>query len=268
MAWLKDQPPKWKRHRTWVVSLGCCLCMLIFLTPKVPHSPRFHLYADKRNFLGVPNTLNVITNFPFLIVGVLGFVLCLQGSFFVISLKGEAVGWTLFYLGIAGVAFGSAYYHIKPDDTRLMWDTLPMTISYSALLSCLLVERVGIRTGIACLIPLLGLAFLCTCYERTLDDLRLCMIFQLIPCVIIPMVTFFYPSKYTHSRYWLWSAGAYVLARFEAVADQKIYRANHYVISGHSLGHLCLVMVPILLSIMLTFRSLKFQRLGDLKECL
>lgn len=31
---------------------------------------------------GVPNTLNVITNFPFLIVGVLGFVLCLQGSYF------------------------------------------------------------------------------------------------------------------------------------------------------------------------------------------
>lgn len=31
---------------------------------------------------GVPNTLNVITNFPFLVVGVLGFVFCVRGDFF------------------------------------------------------------------------------------------------------------------------------------------------------------------------------------------
>jgi hypothetical protein len=31
---------------------------------------------------GVPNTLNVMTNFPFLVVGVLGFVFALDGSFF------------------------------------------------------------------------------------------------------------------------------------------------------------------------------------------
>lgn len=31
---------------------------------------------------GVPNTLNVMTNFPFLVVGVLGFVLALEGTVF------------------------------------------------------------------------------------------------------------------------------------------------------------------------------------------
>lgn len=31
---------------------------------------------------GVPNTLNVLSNFPFLIAGVMGFVLTLQGIFF------------------------------------------------------------------------------------------------------------------------------------------------------------------------------------------
>jgi hypothetical protein len=35
---------------------------------------------------GVPNTLNVITNFPFLVVGVLGLVLALEGGFFTIRL--------------------------------------------------------------------------------------------------------------------------------------------------------------------------------------
>jgi len=35
---------------------------------------------------GVPNTVNVITNFPFLVVGVLGLVLALEGGFFTIRL--------------------------------------------------------------------------------------------------------------------------------------------------------------------------------------
>lgn len=45
------------------------------------------------------------------------------------SLKGEVWGWALFYGGIVGLAFGSAYYHLKPDDSRVMWDTLPVSIA-------------------------------------------------------------------------------------------------------------------------------------------
>jgi hypothetical protein len=45
------------------------------------------------------------------------------------SLRGEVWGWALFYAGTAGVAFGSAYYHLKPDDDRVIWDTLPVSIT-------------------------------------------------------------------------------------------------------------------------------------------
>lgn len=199
MGWVvKQQLMRGKRTQIWGGALLCWLC-LMFATPKIPLSPKHHLYADMRNFLGnqtlhhpflymflyrcnclvfwlicvvllsgcltgVPNTLNVITNFPFLVVGVLGFVLCLQRNFFNImywssflsflcdcfllvlfflviifmvfvwkciwcSLRGELWGWVLFYAGTAGVAFGSAYYHLKPDDNRVMWDTFPVSIT-------------------------------------------------------------------------------------------------------------------------------------------
>jgi len=86
---------------------------LFFFTPAIPRSPNQHQFADVRNLFGshpllisapklylcfvlnfdysigshfphtgVPNTLNVMTNFPFLVVGVLGFVFALDGSFF------------------------------------------------------------------------------------------------------------------------------------------------------------------------------------------
>lgn len=47
------------------------------------------------------------------------------------SLQGEVWGWTCFYVGVAAVAVGSSYYHLKPDDARLVWDRLPVSLLYS-----------------------------------------------------------------------------------------------------------------------------------------
>ncbi|KAK1550027.1 hypothetical protein Q3G72_012541 [Acer saccharum] len=216
MVWMVNQQiARVKRSHIWGGAF-LCLLFLMLATPKIPLSSHHHLFADMRNFFGVPNTLNVITIFPFLIVGVIGFVLCFQGSFFNISFQGEIWGWALFYAGIAAVAFGSAYYHLKPDDDRVMWDTLPTMIAFSSLFSGFLVERVGMRIGLSCLIALVSVAFLSMDYARTFNDFRLCMTFQLIPCIAIPGLTLLFPPKYTHSKYWLYAAGVHLVAKFEA----------------------------------------------------
>lgn len=46
-----------------------------------------------------------------------------------LSLRGELCGWTFFYIGVAAVGFGSSYYHLEPNDARLVWDRLPVSIS-------------------------------------------------------------------------------------------------------------------------------------------
>ncbi|XVE97679.1 hypothetical protein REPUB_Repub03eG0039700 [Reevesia pubescens] len=46
----------------------------------------------------------------------------------------------------------------------------------------------------------------------------------------------------------------------EALADMKIYRANNYIISGHSLEHLCSAIAPVLVTVMLMQRSSRIQR--------
>ncbi|KAG5030821.1 hypothetical protein AAZX31_06G048400 [Glycine max] len=259
---------RWTTSRIWGATFLCCMC-LIFFTPRIPRSPKHHQFVDMRNLLdspGVPNTLNVMTNFPFLVVGVLGLVLALEGGVFNISSQGEVWTWALFYAGIAGVAFGSAYYHLKPDDHRVLWDTLPMMVAFSSLLSSLVVERLGQRIGLCCMFALNLAAFLCVVYERIYNDIRFCMMFQLTLPLAIPVIAVLYRSKYTHSRYWFISTGIYLLAKFEGATDRKLYHVNNYIISGHSLEHLCLALIPILLSVMLIHRELKFQRLVDLKD--
>uniref|UniRef100_A0ACD5VGJ9 Uncharacterized protein n=1 Tax=Avena sativa TaxID=4498 RepID=A0ACD5VGJ9_AVESA len=250
-------------NRRRAIAGGAVLAsaLLLVATPRLRHSPALHLFADMRNLLGVPNTLNVLTAYPLLLAGVPGLVLCLFGSgCFGISLKWEALGWFLFYAGNVGAAFGSAYYHLKPDDDRLIWDRLPMMMSASSLLSILVIERVDERAGLSCLISLLSLLLVSTAFERVLDDMRLWVVLNLVPCVVIPAMIFLFPPKYTHSRFWFLATGFYLLARFEGLADRKVYSVNRYFISGHSLEHLCFAMVTLILTVMLSFRNIKIAR--------
>ncbi|GJN32133.1 hypothetical protein PR202_gb20611 [Eleusine coracana subsp. coracana] len=211
-------------HRRRALAGGAVLAsaLLLVATPRLRHSPALHLFADMRNLLGVPNTLNVLTSYPLLLAGVPGLVLCLCGSgCFGVSLRWEALGWFLFYTGNVAAAFGSAYYHLKPDDDRLIWDRLPMMISASSLLSVLVIERVDERAGLSCLISLLSLLLVSTVCERVLDDMRLWVILNFVPCIAIPAMLFLFPPKYTHSRFWFLATGFYLLARFEGLADRK-----------------------------------------------
>ncbi|KAJ1442806.1 hypothetical protein SESBI_00686 [Sesbania bispinosa] len=208
-TWVANQQQqlrRWKRTRVLGAAFLCCISFFLF-TPKIPRSPNHHRFADLRNLLGVPNTLNVITNFPFLVAGVLGLVLALEGGVFNISSQAEVWTWVLFYAGIAGVAFGSTYYHLKPDNNRVLWDTLPMMVAYSSLFSGLVVERISRWIGLCCMFALLLAAFTCVVYERIYDDIRFCLMFQWILPLSIAAVAFVYRSNYTHSRYWFSSMG-------------------------------------------------------------
>ncbi|KAJ4765976.1 Alkaline phytoceramidase (APHC) [Rhynchospora pubera] len=252
-----------RRENRFRLALSAALffVVLLLVTPRVPHSPSLHLFADMRTLLaGVPNTLNVLTTYPLLLFGVPGLVLCIFGGWFGISLRGEAVVWAFYFAGNAIAGFGSAYYHLKPDDDRIVWDRLPMMISSFSLLSLLVIERVNERLGLSCLFSFLTLAFVSIACERVFDDLRLCMLLHLLPCIAIPTMVYLLPPKYTFSRFWFLATGFYLLARFEGLADRKVYNANGYFISGHSLEHLCLSMVSFILTLMLSFRSIRIAR--------
>lgn len=250
-----------KEHRFYISAAAIFLLIfLMVVTPSIPQSQDYHKFADRRNLFGVPNTLNVISIFPFLIVGVVGFVLCLHGNCFGISLRGEVWGWLFFYIGVAATAFGSAYYHLKPDHARLVWDRLPATVAVISIMVIFVIERIDERMGTAFLFPLLMLSAFSIAYWRFFDDLRPYALLQLVPLIAIPAMSILLPTKYTHSVYWLWSAGFYFLAEIEEAADKKLYKWTHYIVSGHTLRHLSAAMVPILLTLMLFRRSIKIER--------
>ena len=115
------------------VALGLSLLMLRL--PPMPQPASYHEFADQRSWLGIPNFLNVISNIPFAVVGILGlaFVSRTNAEPTFIDPR-ERWAYIGVFAGLLLTAFGSAYYHCAPNNAHLVWDRLPMTIVFGSLL--------------------------------------------------------------------------------------------------------------------------------------
>src|SRR5262249_31843710 len=97
----------------------------------------YHDFADQRTLCSVPHFWNVVSNLPFVVVGVGGMVYLApaqprrrNGS--VID-AGERWTYLIFFLCIALTGVGSAYYHADPNNDTLLWDRMPLAMAFMAL---------------------------------------------------------------------------------------------------------------------------------------
>jgi hypothetical protein len=146
------------------------LAVLLFLPP-VFQDPNYHNLAARQTLLGIPNFWNVVSNAAFLAAAAFGIRALRSGSAFTEDWERHAFGVLL--AGTVMVAFGSAYYHLRPDSTTLFWDRLPMTLVFMSLFAATIGERIGSRIGRRCLPPLLALGVMSVAYWRVTGDLRL-----------------------------------------------------------------------------------------------
>ena len=219
--------------------------LAVFFLPPIPQSEAYHNFADQRPLLGIPNCLNVISNAPFLIVG-------LWGAFALASHKARASRhlidaherwpYLIFFFGVALTAFGSSYYHLHPNDARLVWDRLPMTIGFTGLLSAMITERVSVRAGLRMLVPLILFGLVSVFYwqvtqQQGRGDLRSYALVQFGSMLAILLLIVLFPPRYTRTTDLVVSFLIYGLAKVFEAADRPIFAGGH-IVSGHTLKHL------------------------------
>jgi hypothetical protein len=215
--------------------------------PPMPQDTGYHCFADQRALLGLPHCLNVVSNLPFLVVGVLG--LRFLGSRKALRPGGpfaqpaERWPFILFFLGVGLTAFGSAYYHLDPNNGRLLWDRLPMAVAFMALFAAVLAERVNPSIGLA-LLPVLVIAGLASVLywhwteERGEGDLRPYYLVQFGTLLALPVLLLLFPPRYTGTAFLFGALGWYVVAKvLEHLLDAPIFALGGWV-SGHTLKHL------------------------------
>jgi hypothetical protein len=201
------------------------LVVLLFVPP-IAQPQQYHRFADRRTLLGIPHFWNVVSNLAFVLVGALGLMRVRAGP-----------AAAVFFLGVLLTGFGSAYYHLEPNDRGLFWDRLPMAVAFMAILAHVIEERIDEKVGRRLLWPLVALGILSLIVWRWTDDLRLYGWVQFFPCVTLPLIFWLCPSKYTGTAYWFAAAGLYLLAKLLEYADAGVYSVLP-VMSGHPLKHL------------------------------
>lgn len=216
------------RDRPVPVLYGLMIVSLAALLPLPPllQDQSYHQFADQRELFGIPNFWNVVSNLPFIAVGVAG----------LLRFRRDATTLVLF-TGLFLTGFGSSYYHLNPNDATLFWDRLPMTLCFAAILAAVVEERVDAKAGAMLLRPLLAIGIFSLLLWRWTDDLRLYAWAQFFPFLALVLILRLFPPKYTGASYWVAAAALYALAKLLEFYDEKIYSVGS-IVSGHTLKHL------------------------------
>lgn len=217
-----------------IISVFTTIALIaVFFIDPILQNQEYHKFADQIKFFLIPNFWNVISNLPFVLIGIAGLW---KSS---INSKDHPLqrNFRFFFLGILCTGFGSAYYHYSPNDTSLIWDRLPMTISFMSFLSIILSEFIALQIGKKMLYPFLITGCLSVIYWALFKDLRFYLLIQFLPILLIIFILLLTKMNTNLKKYFWLILFSYIVAKFLESYDLQIYNLNNKRISGHSLKH-------------------------------
>lgn len=222
-----------------IILSGLAIGGLAWYGP-IPQDPSYHAFADRRTLFQIPSFWNVATNLPFVLVGLLGLHRCAGGKNHSPATK-ERISFLLFFSGVLLTGITSGAYHLQPDNWWLLWDRLAMAISFMAFLAIVIGAFGNSAWGGRLLGPLVLYGIFSVGYwigtERMgAGDLRLYVLTQFLPILIIPAIIFTRPARSVPRSDILIIGAGYGLAKLFELLDAQFYQLIFF--SGHSLKHL------------------------------
>jgi len=223
--------------------LTAALVGLALALPPIAQPLQYHDFADRRACFGLPNCLDTASSLLFVLAGATG-LLFMRGKTGQRAFRDprETRLYTLFFYAVILIGCASGYYHLAPDNDRLLWDRAAMALAFMAWLAAILCERVGLGTGLLLLPPLfvagLGSVFYWGWSEaQGAGDLRPYLLMQACAMLLIPLLLWLYPPRYSGGRDILAVIGLYLLALLLDLADRPVFALTGGLVSGHTLKH-------------------------------
>ena len=186
--------------------------------------------------------MNVISNLPLLLFGTAGLWM-MNKSMPNNAFEELRTSYMIFFIGIFFTGIGSAFYHWNPGNSSLVWDRLPMTVSFMAFFSIITGVMIDKRSGKQILWPLVPFGILSVLYWVTTGDLRLYVLVQFLPIVLTFLILLLYKND-LKKYFWLMIL-FYALAKIFEALDYEMYFVLG-IISGHSIKHLIASIVPLI----------------------
>jgi hypothetical protein len=222
-------------------SIVLCAGLGLLLVGPIAQPEHFHEFADRRTMFGVPNAADVLSNAGFAIVGLWGLARLWPARAHR-ALSAAWPGCRLFLAALVLTAAGSAFYHLAPDNGRLVWDRLAIALACAGLLAAVRADSrpdTNARLGVA----LLAVAALASViWWRLTDiagagDLRPYVLVQASPLVLIPVWHAIHGAPRDERIAFGAAILLYVAAKAAELNDQALFAALQWV-SGHTVKHL------------------------------
>lgn len=240
----------WSAGVRWCIICSVCVAAFIVtaLLPPTPQPQSYHHFADQRTVFGITHSLDVFSNLAFLVSGLLGL-------FFVAKFgraldSGTRWAFTALFFGLVLTSLGSSYYHLAPDNQRLVFDRLPMIIAMAGCAGAVLADRFGGKT-VWVVAPLIATGLWTVFQWRASEiagrgDLRWYALYEGLIILTGILLLWMFPSRNRGTPAFVIAVGGNVLAKLFELLDRPIYALDG-IVSGHTLKHLSagLAFVPL-----------------------
>lgn len=201
----------------------------------------YHEFADTRTVLGIPNAADVLSNAGFALVALWGFA-ALRPHRADPGLARAWPGYALFLAAILLTALGSSYYHLAPDNARLVWDRMPIALACAGLLAAVDADTRATAQPrwLPAVLALAGIASVLwwsVTEARGAGDLRPYLLLQAAPLVLIPLWQANHGTPRAERVAFGVAIALYAAAKAAELADHAILDALGFM-SGHTIKHL------------------------------
>ena len=247
-----------KHFPTLIIAFFCGAALI---HGPITQPTNYHQFADQQTILGIPHFADVLSNIGFALVALWGWHQLPQTSQHP-AISHAWAGYRLFLLGLFLTAFGSAYYHLDPDNIGLFWDRLPIALACSGLLAGVWGDTQQRNSApLATALAIFGIASVIWWYATELSgtgDLRPYLLLQGLPIILIP----FWQGLSGQPKADRWAfAGAlllYVFAKFAEQYDHQIATLLG-ILTGHTLKHILATVATALIVARLVRRTQTIQ---------
>jgi hypothetical protein len=202
--------------------------------PPITQPQAYHQFADQRHVFGLPHAFDVLSNATFLIAGLLGLWFVLGAGRTLDA--GTRWALALLFLGLVLTTLGSAYYHLAPDDQRLVFDRMPITIVLAGCIGTVLADRFGGATAWS-VAAFIAVGLWTVHHWGATGDLRWYFLFQALAFVFAALLLLLFPSRNNATPAIAIALLGNVAAKIFELLDRPIYSLGG-VVSGHTLKHL------------------------------
>lgn len=252
--------PARSRHLLpWAVMV--LVAIGLALAGPIAQPEHYHDFADKRVWLGIPHAADVLSNLGFAVVGWYGLALVLQSRQRP-SLDAIRPGYAQFFFALMLTAFGSGWYHLVPDNARLIWDRLPIALLCAGILSAVWRETLGDGRWVDVLWAALAVGSVGWWWvtdSRGAGDLRPYLFVQFMPLLLVPLLQWRNGTPRRERLYFAAAIGCYVLAKASEVLDHQIFQHVAYL-SGHTIKHLFSVVAGLIVTLNFAHRKREADR--------